>query len=169
MRHCAIGISQTPEHYRSPIIEVLQHAEETICIVDIEHEPDVRGITVAVPVPARARRIAAEIIEYGRRRDPWMGFKVENVHEMSQGFRAQYGIRVDSGCLVMNILKNSPAYESGVRSGDVITGINAHTVHTSTDIDFVVWGLFVGDTVALDIDRGGKKEKVSFPVKELQN
>jgi serine protease Do len=125
------------------------------------------GLGFAIPIN-RVRRITEEIIEFGRRRDPWTGFKVENVHEMSEAFRGQYGIRANSGCLVVNILKDSPAYKSGIRPGDLVTGINGHTVNTSTDIDFVVWGLFVGDTVSLDISRDGKKEKVSFPIKELQ-
>jgi serine protease Do len=124
------------------------------------------GLGFAIPIN-RAKRVAEEIIRHGRRRDPWAGFKVEDVQSLRPNLLRELGIRVEEGCLVVNILRNSPAHEAGLRPGDVITGINDHEVHTSTDIDFVMWDLFVGDTITLEVNREGKTLALSFPVKEL--
>ncbi|MBN2308685.1 MAG: trypsin-like peptidase domain-containing protein [Candidatus Hydrogenedentes bacterium] len=126
------------------------------------------GLGFAIPID-RARRVAEEIIEYGRRRDPWAGFKVEDVQGLRADFRQELGIRAETGCLVINILKSAPAYTSGLRPGDVVTAINGQPVHTSSDIDFVIWGQFVGDRVALSVDRKGQALAIEFPVEELDS
>ena len=37
----------------------------------------------------------------------------------------------------------------------------------SLDIDFINWGLFIGDDVTLDIDRNGARQQVRFRVEEV--
>jgi serine protease Do len=124
------------------------------------------GLGFAIPI-MRARRVADEIIAHGRRRDAWPGFRVEDVASLPRGLLAEQGIVAQSGCLVVNILRDAPAYAEGLRPGDVVTGINGETVNTSSDIDFAVWDLFVGDTVTLDADRRGEKRTFRFPLAEL--
>ncbi|GMW02990.1 MAG: hypothetical protein AMXMBFR84_41260 [Candidatus Hydrogenedentota bacterium] len=125
------------------------------------------GLGFAIPIN-RAKRVAEEIVAYGRRRDPWAGFKVEDVQNIPDQLRRQHGIALEEGCLVVNILTTSPAYEEGLRPGDVVTGINGQRVRMASDIDFVMWDLFVGDTVALDVTRDAKRLSFEFPVKELE-
>lgn len=126
------------------------------------------GLGFAIPIN-RAKRMAEELIQHGRRRDPWTGFKVENVQSLRREFREQLGIRTQSGCLVVNILRDSPAYEGGLRPGDVIVGMNGNPVVNATDIDFVTWGLFVGDEVTLTFDREGREKVITFEVVELNS
>ena len=124
------------------------------------------GLGFAIPV-SRARRVADELIRYGRRRDPWPGFKVEDIRGLREDFLRELDIRVGRGCVVINILTRSPAHDAGLRPGDVIMGINGQTVDHSHDLDFGVWGLFVGDTVTLDIARQDARTTITFPVEEL--
>jgi serine protease Do len=124
------------------------------------------GLGFAIPIN-RARRVAEEIIRYGRRRDPWAGFKVEDVQSIRASLLRELGAQLETGCLVVNILQGCPAYEAGVRPGDVITGINDHTVRCSTDIDFVIWDMFVGDTITLEVNRQGQTLSFSFAAQEL--
>ncbi|MCP4643135.1 MAG: trypsin-like serine protease [bacterium] len=124
------------------------------------------GLGFAIPI-ARARRVAGELIKYGRRRDPWAGFKVEDVHTLRRNLKQQLGVQGDSGCLVVNILRTSPAYKAGLRPGDVVASINNTPVRMSSDIDFVMWDLFVGDSIELGIDRNGRSEVIRFYVEEL--
>ena len=125
------------------------------------------GLGFAIPIN-RARRVADELIRYGRRRDPWAGFKVQNVGALRPDVRRQLDLRLDSGCLVMNILKDAPAYQAGLRPGDVVTAMNGSPVRTSSDIDFVIWGLFPGDPVTLTVDRAHQSLLFRFVAKELE-
>ncbi|HEO70717.1 MAG TPA: trypsin-like serine protease [Candidatus Hydrogenedentes bacterium] len=124
------------------------------------------GLGFALPI-TRIRRVADEIIRYGRRRDPWPGFSAKSVAALRSHLLAELGVTAESGCLVVEILKRSPAYEAGLRLGDVITTVNGEPVGDPSEIDFVVWGLFVGDTLSLEVDRQGQRHVFSFKLAEL--
>ncbi len=124
------------------------------------------GLGFAIPVN-RVRRVVEEIIKYGYRRDPWAGFKVEDVTALQRDLREQLGVTTKSGCVVINILTHSPAYDAGLRPGDVITGINGQPVTAATDIDFALWSMFVDDVVTINIDRQGAAKTLQFKVVEL--
>ncbi|HOS03360.1 MAG TPA: PDZ domain-containing protein, partial [Candidatus Hydrogenedentes bacterium] len=129
------------------------------------------GLGFAIPIN-RVARVAREIIDHGRRRDPWAGFKVEDIQTLRADYRGQallqeLGARAESGCLVVNILRNSPAYQASLRPGDVILNLNGQKVTGATDIDFALWDLFVGDTVNLEIDRQGRRMTIEFTIQEL--
>lgn len=124
------------------------------------------GLGFALPIN-RVRRVADEIIQYGRRRDPWPGFKVEDLTALRQDLRDQLGLRVEEGGIVVNILTSAPAYVAGLRPGDVILAINGERINSSSDVDFVIWDLFVGDDCELKVDRQGESHTVKFKIQEL--
>lgn len=124
------------------------------------------GLGFAIPID-RARRVVDEIIRYGRRRDPWPGFKVDDIHALHGEMLQELGVTAEHGCLVRNILQGCPAYVAGLRPGDVIVEINGQPIETATEIDFAFWGMFVGDTVTLTIDRQGTRRNIRFVIEEL--
>ncbi|MCL4215992.1 MAG: trypsin-like peptidase domain-containing protein [Candidatus Hydrogenedentes bacterium] len=124
------------------------------------------GLGFAIPIN-RARRVADEIIRFGRRRDPWPGFQVQDLHEVSDLFLQQQGIESRDGCIVLTILRDSPAYAAGLRPGDIILAINDEAVNTTNDLDFAIWGRFVGDTIVLKINRKGQDATLRFEAEEL--
>ena len=126
------------------------------------------GLGFALPIN-RVRRVAEEIIRYGRRRDPWPGFKVEDITALRRDLREQLGLQVDQGGIVVNILTSAPAYVAGLRPGDAILAINGEPVSSSSDVDFVIWDLFVGDDCEIKIDRQGKRQTIRFEISELEN
>jgi serine protease Do len=123
------------------------------------------GLGFAIPIN-RARRVAEEIIRFGRRREPWPGFHVQDVAAMPEALR-RVGPQSDSGCVVTEILKNSPAYQAGLRPGDVIVSVNGEPIRTAVEIDYAIWDLFIGDTATLTVYRDGKTMTISFPIVEL--
>jgi len=124
------------------------------------------GLGFALPIN-RMRRVAEEIIQYGRRRDPWPGFVAEDIRSLRGDMFSQLNIRAEYGCIVTNMRDDSPAYKAGLRPGDVITAVNGQQVIHPVEIDFIFWGLFVGDVVSLQIDRQGKTTPIQFPIVEL--
>jgi len=123
------------------------------------------GLGFAIPIN-RARRVAEEIIRFGRRREPWPGFHVQDVADLPEMLRRQ-GPRADSGCIVTEILKNSPAYQAGLRPGDLITAVNGQPIQVAVEMDYAIWDLFVGDMVTLQVYRDGKHLTVQFSIEEL--
>ena len=51
-----------------------------------------QGLGFAIPIQ-RARRVAEELISFGRRRNPWVGFHGEAVESMSAYTRREFGVR----------------------------------------------------------------------------
>ena len=125
-----------------------------------------QGLGFAIPIN-RARRVAEEIIQYGRRRNPWFGFRGEAITSLNPGMLQQLNIRAGSGVIVTEIVRTSPAYQQGLDVGDVITAVNGEQVEHPLDIDFINWDLFIGDTVTLEVDRSGSKRQVRFKVEEV--
>ena len=125
-----------------------------------------QGLGFAVPAH-RVRRVAEEIIQYGRRRNPWFGFHGDAVASLSSYSLRQFGVMVDSGVLVTEIMRDCPAYMAGLRLGDVIVSVNGERTAYPQEIDFVNWALFVGDPVRMEVDRQGKRLTLEFQVEEI--
>lgn len=125
-----------------------------------------QGLGFAIPIN-RARRVAEEIIQYGRRRNPWFGFRGEAVSALNPAMLNQLNIQAESGVIVTEILRTCPAYQQGLDVGDVVVAVNGEKVEHPLDIDFINWGLFIGDDVTLDIDRNGARQQVRFRVEEV--
>ena len=125
------------------------------------------GLGFAIPID-RVRRVADEIVRYGRRRNPWPGFSVEDVAALSPALQQRLGIAAGSGAVVVSIDSNAPAYKAGLRPGDVVTRANGQTVNGGSDLDYVVMGLFVGEELTLDVKRDGKSLTIRLPIKELR-
>jgi len=110
------------------------------------------GLGFAIPIN-RARRVAEEIIEHGRRLNTWPGFTA---------------VMTRDGPVVYEILRSAPAYRAGLRVGDIVRAVNGTPVEHPREINIAFWGLFVGDTAALDIVRSGKVLRIDFPIEELE-
>ncbi|MGC8737255.1 MAG: S1C family serine protease [Candidatus Hydrogenedens sp.] len=125
-----------------------------------------QGLSFAIPIN-RVRRVAEELIKFGKRRDPWFGFKTESLDSIDSRLLRELGIRVDKGVFVTRILKESPAYQAGLRPGDVIIEINRQPVEDPSDVDFINWDLFIGDSVEMKVFREGKILNMKFTIREV--
>jgi len=125
-----------------------------------------QGLGFAIPID-RVKRVAGEIIEFGRRRNPWMGFRGEPVGAFKPFAKRELGIQTDEGVLVTELLRNCPASIAGLQLGDVIVGFNGQAVTHPTDIDFINWDLYVGDTAKLVVERRGQTQRFEFLIEEL--
>jgi len=125
-----------------------------------------QGLGFAIPVD-RVKRVAGEIIKYGKRRNPWFGFMGEALSKIDAYTLRQLDIRAETGVLITKIVDTSPAYQAGIRPGDVVAEINGEAVADPTDVDFINWGLFIGDPVVVSVNRNGKVLSFDFKVQEV--
>jgi len=125
-----------------------------------------QGLGFALPIN-RVKRVADELIRYGHRREPWFGFRGQAVAETDPYTLSQLGIVVDTGVLVTEVVKGSPAAKAGLKPGDVVLAINGEMVEHPLDVDFINWALFVGDTAVCDVARGGKTTRLTLRLEEF--
>jgi serine protease DegQ len=85
--------------------------------------------------------------------------------DLSDEQAAQVGI-ASGGVTVVNILVQSPAYEAGVRPGDLITGLEGRPVRNSQDLVSRLAALPPDAIVELEGRHGREPYKLKLKVQE---
>jgi serine protease DegS len=120
------------------------------------------GIGFAIPVNL-VRGVMEQILKQGHVVRGWLGFVPQ---DLSDEQAAQLGIVAGGGVTVVNILVKSPAYEAGVRPGDLITGLGNEAVQSAQDLVSRVAALKPGAQVELEGRHGREPYKVNLKVLE---
>jgi serine protease DegS len=120
------------------------------------------GIGFAIPVNL-VRGVMEQILAHGHVVRGWLGFMPQ---DLSPEQSAQLGISADGGVTVVNILVKSPAFEAGVRPGDLVTGLNGGPVKSAQDLVSRVAALKPGANVELDGRHGHQPYKLKLKVIE---
>ena len=105
----------------------------------------------ALPIEA-AEKIRSDFVRFGEARHGWIGANVTEATTPVEGSRA----------VTKDIMKDTPAAESGMKSGDVVLQIGRTTVHEPEDILDASFFLTAGDVVPITVMRGN--EKLTFNV-----
>lgn len=82
-----------------------------------------QGVAFAVPIDT-AERVATEIIAGRKPVDPWIG--VLDATDLSTTTAAQ--LHIAGGAAIDSVAADSPAYRSGLRSGDIVTSFDGQQV-----------------------------------------
>ena len=77
------------------------------------------GIGFAIPV-ATARLVMDALVKEGRVTRGWIGVEP---NEISPELAETFGIKSTTGVIIVGVLQNGPAAQSGIRPGDVILGV----------------------------------------------
>ncbi|MDX6495062.1 MAG: serine protease Do [Gaiellales bacterium] len=130
------------------------------------------GIGFAIPINL-AKNIAQQLIDNGKAVHTYLGIRGS---VLTPDLAKTLNLSVDHGVLVGQVEANSPAAKAGLRAGttqatingqtfalggDVITKIDGKTIHTFDDLSGTISAHKPGDTIQLEIVRGGKTTTVS--------
>ena len=105
----------------------------------------------ALPIEA-AEKIRSDFVRFGEARHGWIGANVTEATTPVEGSRA----------VTKEIMKDTPAAESGMKPGDVVLQIGRTKVHEPEDILDASFFLTAGDVVPITVMRGN--EKLTFDV-----
>ncbi len=119
------------------------------------------GIGFAIPVNL-VRGVMEQILVRGHVVRGWLGFVPQ---DLTSEQAAQLGI-TGGGVTVVNILVKSPAFDAGVRPGDVITALDGAGVRSSQDLVSKLAQLNPGAEVELAGRHAEKPYTVKLPVIE---
>jgi len=124
--------------------------------------PFAQGVGFAIPVNTM-KWVVQQILEKGRVIRPWLGISGAN---MNQAIARRYDLPADSGVLVVEVDSRGPAYEAGMRVGDVITQIGSHPVKQMKDILMALSRLAIKEEVEVGFIRLNAKRKALLRLKE---
>ena len=118
------------------------------------------GIGFAIPVNM-ATRVTEQLVKFGEVNRGFLGAEMQN---LTPDLAAAFGLSNAHGAVLVNVIKGSPADRAGLHAGDVVTLINGKTVRDASDLRNQVALMRVGDAMALDVLRDGKRREVAATV-----
>ncbi len=96
------------------------------------------------------------------------GFIGVSLVDLTPDLRGYFGVADDTGVLVSEAVKGSPAEKAGIRAGDVIVSVDGKSVDSSRDIGELVRAMKKGDTVKVDVRRKGTAQQFLVTIDERE-
>ncbi len=121
------------------------------------------GIGFAIPADT-AQTVIAELKEKGTVSRGWIGVQIQPV---TQEIADSLGLKSTKGALVAQVQPHSPAGDAGIKSGDVILGVNGEKVDGPRDLARRIAALGPGKTADLLYWRSGSEKTASVKLGTL--
>jgi len=116
--------------------------------------PYAQGVGFAIPSNT-VKFVSNQILEHGRVIRPWLGISGAN---LNPALARRYDIATDSGVLVVEMDSRGPAYEAGLRVGDVLVELGSQKVREMKDVISALSKLHVREYVDVGFVRlGGRR------------
>jgi serine protease Do len=123
------------------------------------------GLGLAVPINAATRRIVGSLMTEGRVRRSWLGI-AGGPRPLPP--RARHAAdEATTAVEVVEVVKGSPAERAGLRSEDLIIGVDGATVGGVDDLQRLMVADFIGREVPITVIRGGRREQLTVVPTEL--
>jgi serine protease Do len=110
------------------------------------------GIGFAIPSDV-AETVTKQLISGGKVTRGYMGAVIQN---LTPEIADSLGLAGRKGALVAELTPGGPADKGGVQPGDVVLGLNGHTVASSSELTRLVAQTRSGDVMHLQVLRSGK-------------
>jgi serine protease Do len=108
-----------------------------------------QGIGFAIPINM-AREIKDRLIAQGKVVRGWLGVGIQ---ELTDELANQFGVKPDDGVLVGNVMKDSPAEQGGLKTGDIIQEFNGTKISNVRQLQREVAQTSVGSQAKLKVLR----------------
>jgi serine protease Do len=98
-----------------------------------------------------ARPIIQQLVQKGYVVRPWLGVGLYTVDQYAV---MRYGLAVEEGALVTEVVADSPAAETGIQAGDVITRFDSEEITSADDLIQAIHSSEIGQRVEIIFWRG---------------
>ncbi len=124
--------------------------------------PSGQGIGFAIPIDM-AKNITRQILEKGRVQYGFLGIRLQRLNKtLAQGLN----LKVESGILVTEVVKDSPAEKAGIQRNDVIVEFDGKPVRDDGRFRLMVANTEVGAKVPVVVMRGDKRREMTITLTE---
>ena len=107
---------------------------------------DATGVGFALGASTASRHIES-LIDRGQVRRPRIGL---NGQDITSAIANQLDLPVSEGIIVTTMSRNGPAYQQGIRVGDIITSLGGVPTNDMSDFLLQLWSYNVGDEVEVE-------------------
>lgn len=114
----------------------------------------VEGMGFAIPIE-QATSFADQIINGQNVSRPYIGISMVDANV--EAYAREYGIKPCDGVLIGSVEANSPAEKAGLKSGDVIVGMNDVDIKNVATLRYQLYKYKTGETVTVSYLRSGSK------------
>ena len=108
-----------------------------------------RALLALALLGALAAPVAAASARWG-----WLGVRIRDLSEQEmEEISKRYGLREGFGAVIVEVIKGTPAAESGLRTGDVVVAFRDRPVVDTRSLQRAVGATTVGETIHLTVLR----------------
>jgi len=107
--------------------------------------PYAQGVGFALPINT-VKRTVDQLIERGRVIRPWLGISGVTVNS---AIARRYNLPTELGVMIVEVVPRSPAFDAGLRVGDILSRIGPLNITKMTDILVALSKLSIGDVVGI--------------------
>ncbi|HET9406754.1 MAG TPA: Do family serine endopeptidase [Candidatus Sulfotelmatobacter sp.] len=121
------------------------------------------GMGFAIPTQI-VRPTVDELIHSGKVAHGYMGIGISDVTPENSKF---FDLTKSAGAVVSQVEPDSPAAKAGLKTGDVITGLNGKAVNDAGELQVDVGQMKPSTTIHLDVMRNGKSENIPVTLEAM--
>lgn len=122
-----------------------------------------QGIGFAIP-SNMVKNVMDSIINQGRVVRGWLGV---NIQPLTQALAKQFGIKDETGVLLVDVVEGSPAEKGGLKRGDIIIEYDKKKIENPFQFKNLVASTKPGKTVEIKIIRNGNPMTLKVTIEEL--
>jgi len=133
----------------------------TVFVLDGMHST---GINFAIPSNILLK-VISQLKTFGKMRRSWLGISTRRM--LKEASKLLIGSNV--GYYITNVSEKSPAASSGIQVGDIILSINGEAISESTNMEYLLNNLPIGEVIPIQIMHDGNKRMLSITVKSYND
>ncbi len=118
------------------------------------------GIGFAIPTNM-AHQIMLQLVSHGQVKRGYLGAQFQDLNaELAEAF----GLRANTGAVVVDVTANSPAARAGLVAGDVITRINGRAITSAAELRNQIGLIRSGEKIDIGLLREGVAARASLTI-----
>lgn len=121
------------------------------------------GLSFAIPIDV-AMQVKDDLVHNGKVTRGRIGVQIQDVN---QALANSFGLPKTQGALISGVEPGSPAEKAGLKSGDVVLGVNGKEINQLSELSGAIAATKPGNNARLQVWREGKSRDVDVKVAEL--
>jgi len=121
------------------------------------------GLSFAIPIDV-AMQVKDDLVQNGKVTRGRIGVQIQDVN---QALANSFGLPKPQGALISGVEPGSPADKAGLKTGDVVLGVNGKEINQLSELSGAIAATKPGNNARLQVWREGKSRDVDVKVAEL--